>query len=293
MDALLKIDVIIKVLVFRTLCFVVSRIALATDCCCCCCWWTIHRVRRQLIDDRVTNYRDLLENVSCSPGIQRWYRVIGIFLTISPGNRRYSSIAKNRNLLHKYLVVPITTHTHVRRKSIGKKNRKDRRRKRSIIFWFKITLCQAEACAHFSYLLWAIHMAVRMPGHGDLTALLMSWMSLLWRSGHQLQKFITRSSVWYELRSHGKFWPYGSCICKKNRENIIMASLGFWPNKRMKSEFQRFFSVPHKRERGDYLGTASTPWLFHHYTSESNTHCFGLISGFFPRLDIMLEWCQS
>ena len=36
-------------------------------------------------------------------------------------NRRYGSIIKNRDLLRKYLVVPITAHTHVRRKSIGKK----------------------------------------------------------------------------------------------------------------------------------------------------------------------------
>ena len=36
-------------------------------------------------------------------------------------NRRYSSIIQNRDLLHKYLVVSITTHTHVRLKSIGKK----------------------------------------------------------------------------------------------------------------------------------------------------------------------------
>ena len=119
MDALLKVGVIIEVVVFRTRCCVVARIALATDCC---CWWSKHRVRRQLIDDSITKCRDLLENViPCSPGINRWYRVIRIFLTRSPGNRRYSSIIKNRDLPHKYLVVPITTHTHVRRKSIGKK----------------------------------------------------------------------------------------------------------------------------------------------------------------------------
>ena len=34
LDALLKVGVIIKVLVFRTLCYVVATIALATDCCC-------------------------------------------------------------------------------------------------------------------------------------------------------------------------------------------------------------------------------------------------------------------
>ena len=35
-DALLKVGVNIKVVVFRTLCCVVARIALATDCCYCC-----------------------------------------------------------------------------------------------------------------------------------------------------------------------------------------------------------------------------------------------------------------
>ena len=63
--------------------------------------------------------RDLLDNISCA----RYNRVIEIFLTISPvrhSNRRYRRITKNGDLLHKYLVVPITTHTHVRRKSIGK-----------------------------------------------------------------------------------------------------------------------------------------------------------------------------
>ena len=34
-DALLKVGVIIKVVVFRTLCYVVARTALATDFCCC------------------------------------------------------------------------------------------------------------------------------------------------------------------------------------------------------------------------------------------------------------------
>ena len=113
---------IIKLVVFRTLCCVFARIALAADCCCCC--WSIHCLRQQLIDDSLINYRDLLENViSCSPGINRWYRVIGIFLAISPvrySNRRYCSLLKSGDLRHNYLVVLITTHTHVRRKSIGK-----------------------------------------------------------------------------------------------------------------------------------------------------------------------------
>ena len=42
-DALLKVGVIIKVVVFRTLCFVAARIALATDCCC----WSIRSPPRR------------------------------------------------------------------------------------------------------------------------------------------------------------------------------------------------------------------------------------------------------
>ena len=83
LDALLKVGVLIKVLVFRTLSWVVARIALATDCCCCC--WSIHRVPEQLVGDTKIKYRDVLENtISRSPGIKRWYRVIGIFLAMSP-----------------------------------------------------------------------------------------------------------------------------------------------------------------------------------------------------------------
>ena len=37
------------------------------------------------------------------------------------------------------------------------KNRKDRRKKRGTLMRFKITLCQAEAGAHCSYLLWSIY----------------------------------------------------------------------------------------------------------------------------------------
>ena len=48
-DALLKVGVISKVVMLRTLCCVVARIvALATDCCSC---WSVHSVRQQLIDD--------------------------------------------------------------------------------------------------------------------------------------------------------------------------------------------------------------------------------------------------
>ena len=45
-----------------------------------------------------------------------------------------------------------------------KKKKRQTRKKRSIIFRFKITLCQAEVDAHCSHLLWTIHMAGSMPG---------------------------------------------------------------------------------------------------------------------------------
>ena len=60
-DALLKVGVIIKVVVFRTLCCVVARIALATDCC---CRWSIHRVRQQLIDDSITKYTGIFLKIT-------------------------------------------------------------------------------------------------------------------------------------------------------------------------------------------------------------------------------------
>ena len=106
------------------------------------CCLSIHRVRQQSIDDSIIKYRDLLENaVLCSPGINRWYRVLRIFLTISPvrhSNRRYSSVIKNRDLLHKYLVVPITTHTNVICKSIGKNKRIGRQRRKKKGYYIPI-----------------------------------------------------------------------------------------------------------------------------------------------------------
>ena len=132
-DALLKVGVIINVVVFRTLCCVVTRIALATDwllllllvntsCALAINWWHYNKIQG-------SSWKCL---ISCSPGMNRWYRVIGIFLTISPvrdSNRRYSSIIENRDLLHNYFVVPITTHTHVRRKSIDRKKIIERQKK--------------------------------------------------------------------------------------------------------------------------------------------------------------------
>ena len=66
------------------------------------------------------------------------------------------------------------TYTNVRRKSIGKKKRIEQKEKKEKGYYIPIQdhpLFQAEAGAHCSYLLWAIYMAVGMPGHGDLTAL--------------------------------------------------------------------------------------------------------------------------
>ena len=48
-----------------------------------------------------------------------------------------SSVVKNKDLPHKYLVVvPITMHTHVRRKSIGKKKTigKDREERKGVLY---------------------------------------------------------------------------------------------------------------------------------------------------------------
>ena len=135
-------------------------------------------------------------------------------------NRRYnSSIIKNRDLLHNYLVVPITTHTHVRRKSIRKKKRKRQKKKKG--HYIPIQDHPVSSRSRRSLLLSVvgnIYMAVSMPGHGDLFALLMSRMALSWRSGHQLYRFIPRSSVCYELRSHGNFLPYASTMQENPRK---------------------------------------------------------------------------
>ena len=88
---------------------------------------------------------------------------------------------KKRDLLHKYLVGPITTHTHVRRKSNERSRcieKTENKEKRYYIPIQDHPLCQAEEGGHCSNLLLAIYMAVSMPGHGDLTAILMSRMAL-------------------------------------------------------------------------------------------------------------------
>ena len=113
----------------------------------------------------IPSNRDLLDYIFCAP---QQSTIEQYFL-------------KNRNLLHNYLVVPITTHTpHVRRKSIEKQKIIEKTDKKGTGYYIPIQdhPVSAEAGARCSYyLLWAIYMAVSMPGHGDLTALLMSrWL---------------------------------------------------------------------------------------------------------------------
>ena len=83
---------------------------------------------------------------SRSPETNRWYNVIEIFLKSSPvrhSNRRYSSIKKNRDLLHKSR--GICHYAYARQTQVNWKKEKDRkdkrRKKRGIIFRLKITLC--------------------------------------------------------------------------------------------------------------------------------------------------------
>ena len=68
----------------------------------------------------------------------------------------------------------------------NEKKRKDREKRKGALYSDSRSpcLCQSEARAHCSYLLWAIYiyiyiyMAVSTPGHGDLAAVLMSRMAL-------------------------------------------------------------------------------------------------------------------
>ena len=68
LDALLKVGVIIKVIVFRTLCCVVARITLATDCCCC---WSIRSAPRCGRWARQARTRKKMYFERYSPGILR------------------------------------------------------------------------------------------------------------------------------------------------------------------------------------------------------------------------------
>ena len=81
--------------------------------------------------------------------------------------------------MHKYLVVPITTHTHVRRKLIGKKKIIEKEKKKG--YYIPIQDHPVSSRSRRSLLLSVvgnIYMAVRMPRHIDLTAIFMSRMSL-------------------------------------------------------------------------------------------------------------------
>ena len=65
---------------------------------------------------------------------------------ISPvrhSNRRYSSVIKSRDLLHNYLVVPTTAYTHVRRKSIGKKKRREKIENKEKGYYIMPESCQS------------------------------------------------------------------------------------------------------------------------------------------------------
>ena len=140
---------------------------------------------------------------------------------LAPENTDYTACHPEKRLprIHYtwYLSLRMLTSDASQLQKRKEKNRQGRK-KRGITFRFNITLCQAETGAHCSYLLWAIYMAVSMPGHCDLTAIFMSRMALSWRSGYQLYRFIPRSSVSYELRSHGNFLPYASSMQENPRK---------------------------------------------------------------------------
>ena len=65
-------------------------------------------------------------------------------------------------------------YAYARQTQVNWKNKIVEKTKRGKGYYIPIQdhLCQAKAGAHCSYLLWAIYMAVSMPGHDDLTAFL-------------------------------------------------------------------------------------------------------------------------
>ena len=84
--------------------------------------------------------------------------------------------------MHKYLVVPITTHTHVRRKSIGKKKTIEKTEKKEKGYYIPIQDHPLSSRSRRSLFLSVVgniysccgqYIAISMPGHDDLTALLM------------------------------------------------------------------------------------------------------------------------
>ena len=144
------------------------------------------------------------------------------------------------------------------------------------VFRFKITLRRAQASANFALICCGQYLLLVCRDMAIWPLLCPEWL-YRWGSGYQLNRFILRSSVLYEL--HGKFFPE-RVVRKKTRENT--SELRFLPIKQTKTAFSAFFfSVSHNRQRGDYAGKYS---INIRPLCESNTHCFGLISGLFPRL---------
>ena len=90
-----------------------------------------------------------------------------------------------------------------------------RRKKRGTMFRFNNPLFQAEAGAHCWYLLWEKYLDVIMPGHGNATALFLSECLYISRRSEHQHRSIPTSSVWFKLRSHGKFSPYA----RRTQEN--------------------------------------------------------------------------
>ena len=89
------------------------------------------------------------------------------------------------------------------------------------------------------------------------------------------------------------FYPTTRVVCKKTRENI--SELGFLTQKANEiGIFSDFFQC----RISDKEATIRAQQVFHDYptimpVSQIRTAVFGLISGFFPRLVIMLESRQS
>ena len=114
-------------------------------------------------------------------------------------------------------MVPITTHTHVGRKLIGKKKRKEKTEGRKG-YYIPIQDHPVSSRSRRSLLLsvvGSIYMAVSMPGHGDLTALLMSRM--LYRGA--LGTNCTDSSRGRAFGTNCGRMAIG-VVCKKTREHI-------------------------------------------------------------------------
>ena len=137
-------------------------------------------------------------------------------------NRRYSSIIKNWDILHKYLVVPVTAHTHVRRKSIEKKKRKEKteKKEKGYEYYIPIEDHPVSSRSRRSLLLSVVGniYGCYMPRHGDLTVL-MSRMT----HGDALGPNCTDSSRGRAFGTNcGRMAILcpTRVVCKKNRESI-------------------------------------------------------------------------